>query len=108
MKEHAKFDISDVRRILKDGAHAAQQPVVETAAGLVEVTMDGHLRVQAVEFLDCSLDTETRAALEKATADAVNGAMRKAVLARAEAFTKVQEQLDWKRLIRDTGRGGQS
>jgi DNA-binding protein YbaB len=107
MKEHAKFDISDVRRILKDGAHAAQQPVVETAAGLVEVTMDGHLCVQAVEFLDCSLDAGGRAALQQATIDAVNGAIRKAVLAKAEAFVKVQERLDWKTLIRDTGRGGQ-
>jgi DNA-binding protein YbaB len=107
MKEHAKFDISDVRRILKDGAHSAQRPVVETAAGLVEVTMDGHLRVQAVEFLDYSLDAETRVALQKATVDAVNGAIRKAVVAKAEAFAKVQERLDWKTLIRDTGRGGQ-
>jgi len=108
MKENAKFDISDVRRILKEGAHAAQQPVVETAAGLVEVTMDGHLRVQAVQFLDRSLDAKTRAALEKATVDAVNAAMRKAVLAKAEAFAKIREQLDWKNLVRDIGRVGQS
>ena len=108
MKENGKFDISDVRRILKDGAQAAQQTVVETAGGLVEVTMDGHLRVQAVRFLDRSLDAKTREALEKATVDAVNGAMRKAVLAKTEAFAKVQERLDWKTLIRDPGQGGQS
>jgi DNA-binding protein YbaB len=107
MKENATFDISDVRRILKEGARAAQRPVVETAAGLVEVTMDGHLRVQAVEFLDYSLDAETRVALQKAIVDAVNGAIRKAVLAKAEAFTKAQERLDWKTLIRDPARGGQ-
>jgi len=94
------MNISDVRRILKDGAHAAQQPVVETAAGLVEVTVDAHLRLQAVRFLEYSLPAETRAALEQATVDAVNAAMRKAVLSRSEAFKKVQDQLDWKTQIR--------
>ena len=80
-------------------AAKAAEPVVETVAGLVRVTVDGHLRVHAVEFLGHAVDAKTREALQRATADAINSAVTKVVQSRAEAVVRVQAQLDWRTLV---------
>jgi DNA-binding protein YbaB len=99
-----RLDAAYIREVLRAQAKAARDPVVETAEGLVKVTIDQHLSVLAIEFLDESLDRATRTALQQATADAINGALRKAVLAKAEALKRVEKQLDWRELIRGGAR----
>jgi DNA-binding protein YbaB len=102
MKEQSTLE-ARVREVLRAEAAAADTPVIETAAGLVRVKVDGRLRVQAVEFLETSMDDKARFELQQATVDALNVAMAKVVLAKAEALKRVQEQLDWKALVQ----GGQ-
>ena len=99
MKNQSTLDISRIREVLQAEAAKAAEPVVETAAGLVRVTMDGNLRVQTVEFLGDGVDAKAREALQRATADAVNSAVRKVVQSRAEAVARVQAQLDWRALV---------
>lgn len=96
----SRLDHDRIRTVLEAQANAAGEPVIETADNLVKVTVDQHMHVRAIEFLDSSLDPAKRAALQDATANAINHAMRKAVLAKAEALKQVERQLDWRELIR--------
>jgi len=101
MKEHDEDvrlgdDVLRVREILQAHTSAAKTPTVETVDGLVQVTVDPHLRVLRVEFLDGSLDPVKRLALQKATADAVNAAMQKVVLSTSEALMHLEKKIDWK------------
>jgi DNA-binding protein YbaB len=99
MRNESTLDVSRIREVLQAEAAKAAEPVVETVPGLVRVTMDGNLRVQAVELLGDGADAKAREALQRAIADAFNGAVRKIVQSRAEAVTRVQAQLDWRALV---------
>lgn len=99
MKDPNTLDISRIREVLQAEVGQAAEPVIETVAGLVRVTVDGNLRVQAVEFLGDAVDAKAREALQRATADALNSAVRNVVRSRAEAVSRVQAQLDWRTLV---------
>ncbi len=96
MNEGLESATSRLREML--AAHAAHRSrdVTETVEGKVSVTVDSRLQVTAVRLLDQSIDECARAELEKAIAEAVNGARRRAVLSAADALTGLRESGDWK------------
>ena len=79
-------------------AHAAQKSkdVTETVDGMVSVTVDSQQQVTAVRLLDQSIDECACVELEKAIAEAVNVARRRAVLSAADALTGLRESSEWK------------
>ena len=83
--------LEDVTRQVREllDAHAAQakSEFTETVDGKVSVTVDSRLQVTGVRLLDKSIDERVRVELEKAIAEAVNVARRRAVLSKADALS---------------------
>jgi DNA-binding protein YbaB len=95
MNESLEGAARQVRELL-DAHAAAKSDVTETVDGKVSVTVDSRLQVTAVRLLDQSIDEYARVELEKAIAEAVNVARRRAVLAKADALSGFRESGDWK------------
>lgn len=96
MNEAFEVSAQRVRELLEAHMRDARRVVTEEVAGKVSVTVDARLQVTAVRILDDSINERTRQELEKAVIEAVNGAQRRAVLASAEAVSRLYEFSDWK------------
>jgi hypothetical protein len=101
MNEALESATKRVREMLAAHAAQAKSDVTETVAGKVSVTVDSRLQVTAVRLLDQSIDECVRVELEKAIAEAVNVARRRAVLSKAGALSGLRECGDWKAAMDD-------
>jgi len=104
-----KDSLDDVTRHVREllDAHAAQakSEFTETVDGQVSVTVDSRLQVTAVRLLDQSIAESVRVELEKAIAEAVNGARRRAVLSKADALSGFRKSGEWKAAMDDLFKG---
>ncbi len=91
-------DLAKIQATLDSQAKQPNQTTATSSDGRVRVTVDQRLHVTAVEFLDKSIHSDTKVALGNATAEAVNDALLKAVLAASEALAQLKPRLDLENL----------
>jgi hypothetical protein len=96
MNEGLESASKRLREMLESHAAQKSKDITETVDGKVSVTVDSRLQVTAVRLLDQSIDDCARVELERAIAEAVNVARRRAVLSTAGALTGLRESSDWK------------
>jgi hypothetical protein len=94
-------ELQRIRELLEAHSSGTNLTVTETVDGVLSVSLDARMRVVSASILDGSVDSTTRANLERAIVDATNRAMARVVQSSAEALQGLHQTAEWQRAAAD-------
>ena len=94
-------ELRRIRELLEAHSSGTNLTVTETVDGVLSVSLDAQMRVVSASILDGSVDSTTRANLERAIVDATNRAMARVVQSTVEALQGLHQTAEWQRTTAD-------